>query len=405
MARIRIAGTSGASENTIVFSPAGGHSHNGRNSSLIDSNAYSMYDFSPTFVGTEVNPDRAVRQENNRIALEDTIKRVVNNSVLAPAGIRLEQGSLNGSLIIANTITANQIAANTITADELVSNIVLINNIIRSNNYTAGTGGTGGVGWKISNDGSAEFSNVVVRGNIFSNVGTIGGWTISNTSINSGNTYLYSNGQITNGNFSVSNTGVLTATGASFSGTITGTTTATADLFVREPTGGRFYLTYLLGDYVQIKRTTDSSYSSETGSGAFLGYFNASTVADDSTMVVNSTTPVASGTFVQASSSGNLTATGTITAAAFNGNASSATNATNLVGMAKGFAVVNMVAGSAAVPHGMATIPSTALVTNGDATVLSASFEIDSIDATNINVRQIGGTATIGVRIDWIAFT
>jgi hypothetical protein len=40
MARIRIASTSGASENTIVFSPAGGHSHNGRNSSLIDSTAY-----------------------------------------------------------------------------------------------------------------------------------------------------------------------------------------------------------------------------------------------------------------------------------------------------------------------------------------------------------------------------
>lgn len=238
MARIKIAGTSGSSENTIVFSPAGGHSHNGQNSSLIDSTAYSMYDFSPTFVGTEVNPDRAVRQENNRIALEDTIKRVVNNSVLAPAGIRLEQGSLNGSLIIANTITANQLAANTITAaeifantitadqiasntitaDELVSNIVLVNNIIRSNVFTSGS-----AGWRISNDGTAEFSNVVVRGNIFSNVGTIGGWTLSNTSINSGSTYLYSNGQITNGGFTLSNTGVLTATGANINGVITST--------------------------------------------------------------------------------------------------------------------------------------------------------------------------------------
>ncbi len=238
MARIRIAGTSGASENTIVFSPAGGHSHNGQNSSLIDSTAYSVYDFSPTFVGTEVNPDRAVRQENNRIAFEDLIKRVVNNSVLAPAGIRLEQGSLNGSLIIANTITANQlaantitaaeifantitadqIAANTITADELVSNIVLVNNIIRSNVFTSGS-----AGWRISNDGTAEFSNVVVRGNIFSNVGTIGGWTLSNTSINSGSTYLYSNGQITNGGFTLSSAGVLTATGANINGIITST--------------------------------------------------------------------------------------------------------------------------------------------------------------------------------------
>lgn len=252
MARIRIAGTSGASENTIVFSPAGGHSHNGRNSSLIDSTAYSMYDFSPTFVGTEVNPDRAVRQENNRIALEDTIKRVVNNSVLAPAGIRLEQGSLNGSLIIANTITANQlaantitaaeifantitadqIAANTITADELVSNIVLVNNIIRSNVFTSGS-----AGWRISNDGTAEFSNVVVRGNIFSNVGTIGGWTLDSNSLFSGTktasgSYTPTTGQMTIGSdghisankFRINSDGSLFATGADISGAVTATT-------------------------------------------------------------------------------------------------------------------------------------------------------------------------------------
>jgi hypothetical protein len=180
MARVKIAGTSGASENTIVFSSAGGHSHNGRNSSLIDSTAYSMYDFSPTFVGTEVNPDRAVRQENNRIAFEDVIKRVVNNSVLAPAGIRLEPGSLNGSLIIANTITANQLAANTITASEisagsitadlLSSNIVLINNVISSNNYNANAK----TGWTILSNGYSEFRS-----------GIISNWNFNNTSITS----------------------------------------------------------------------------------------------------------------------------------------------------------------------------------------------------------------------------
>ena len=388
MARIRVSGASGSSENTIVFIPAGGHSHDGVTSSLISTEKYSIYDFSPSFVNSTQSQTRAIRQENNRLAFESLVVNIVNQSVLVPAGIRLTPGTLNASAIIANTITAvhlaantitadeiaantittnqiaantitagdiaantitadqiaantittnqiaantitagdiaantitaDQIASNTITADELVSNVVLVNNIIRSNVYTPGSDG-----WKISNDGTAEFSNVIVRGNIYSNVGTIGGWILSNTSINSGNTYLYSNGQITNGNFSVSSTGVLTATGANFSGTITGNTTSTADLFIREPTGGRFYLTYMLGDYVQVKRT-QSDYSTITGSGAFLGYFNASTVADDATMVVNSTTPVASGTFVQASSSGNLTATGTITAAAFSGNATSA---------------------------------------------------------------------------------
>jgi hypothetical protein len=259
MARIRIAGTSGASENTIVFSPAGGHSHNGRNSSLIDSTAYSVYDFSPTFVGTEVNPDRAVRQENNRIAFEDLIKRVVNNSVLAPAGIRLEPGSLNGSLIIANTITANQLAANTITADEIAagtitatqlsSNIILVNNIIRINNYNGTIAANGAItangntGWAITSFGSAEFSNAVIRGNVTANAGSIGGWTINSNSITAGSTTLFStgaatfgntaiaaNGQITNGGYTLSNTGVLTATGANISGSITATTlTATTN--------------------------------------------------------------------------------------------------------------------------------------------------------------------------------
>jgi hypothetical protein len=269
MARIRIASTSGASENTIVFSPAGGHSHNGRNSSLIDSTAYSIYDFSPTFVGTEVNPDRAVRQENNRIAFEDLIKRVVNNSVLAPAGIRLEPGSLNGSLIIANTITANQLAANTITAsqisagtitaNELSSNIVLINNRIVSQNWngtiqangTIFSNGIGSAGWAITNThavfdstlirgsiaanslltpnltisntgaitstsfnvtagGNVTATNANITGSITSGSGTIGGWTIDTARIYGGSTYLYSNGSMAIGATTLASNGRIT---------------------------------------------------------------------------------------------------------------------------------------------------------------------------------------------------
>ena len=275
MARIRIASSSGASENTIVFSPAGGHSHNGRNSSLIDSTAYSVYDFSPTFVGTEVNPDRAVRQENNRIAFEDLIKRVVNNSVLAPAGIRLEPGSLNGSLIIANTITANQLAANTITAseisagtitaNELSSNIVLINNRITSQNWNGiiESNGTisniGTVGWAITSAGEAVFDSSKIRGSVAANSlltpnlvisntgaitstsfnvtaggnvtatnanitgsitsgsGTIGGWTIDTARIYGGSTYLYSNGSMAIGATTIAANGQITNGGYTLS--------------------------------------------------------------------------------------------------------------------------------------------------------------------------------------------
>lgn len=185
MARIRqtISGSTGASENSIVFFPSGGHSHNGQNSSLIDTTVYSVYDFSPTFIGTDINRDRAIRQESNRIAFEELIKRVVNSSVLEPAGIRLEPGAFNGNIIRANTITANEISANTITADELVSNIILVNNIIQSNNYSSGSSG-----WIISNTGSAEFNNVTVRGTVVASNGTIGGWTLNTNSVYSATT-------------------------------------------------------------------------------------------------------------------------------------------------------------------------------------------------------------------------
>lgn len=371
MARIRqtISGSTGASENSIVFFPAGGHSHNGKNSTLIDTTAYSVYDFSPTFVGTDVNRDRSIRQESNRIAFEDLIKRVVNSSVLEPAGIRLNPGTFNGNVINANTITADQIAANTITADELVSNIVLINNVIRSSNYAAGS-----AGWIISNTGSAEFNQVTVRGTIEATSGNIAGWTINTSNITGGSTILYSNGyinaaagsftgtisaasgniagwtinssnitggsttlnsngtvvfgnttifsngKITNGNFTVEANGKMTATGANFSGSITGTTTAVADVFIRESTGGNYFLTYLLGDYFQVKRT-QSDYSTVTGTGAFLGYYNASSGADETYLVLNTLSPwpSAGGAYAYIKNDGTIATTGAISGSTYNG--------------------------------------------------------------------------------------
>jgi|688.fasta_scaffold00117_60 hypothetical protein len=281
MARIRIASTSGASENTIVFSPAGGHSHNGRNSSLIDSTAYSIYDFSPTFVGTEVNPDRSVRQENNRIAFEDLIKRVVNNSVLAPAGIRLEPGSLNGSLIIANTITANQLAANTITAaeisagtitaNELSSNIVLINNRITSQNWNGiiesngSISNIGTVGWAITSAGEAVFDSSKIRGSVAANSLLTPNLTISNT------------GAISSTSFNVTAGGNVTATNANITGTITsgsgaigGWTIDTARIY-----GGSTYL-YSNGS-MAIGATTIASNGQITNGGYTLSAAGALT--------------------------------------------------------------------------------------------------------------------------------
>lgn len=193
------------SENGVSFFGAGGHSHNGVNSTLIDTNSYSIFDFKLGYVGS---PTRISAQQTNMTALEDWVVRTINSKVLQPAGITLSPNTLNGKSIQvntitavqlqANTITADEIAANTITANELVSNIVLVNNSIQSAVYS-----TGSSGWRISNTGSAEFNDVTVRGNIFSGSGTIGRFAISNTDLVSSDVTnpnyriaLYGNGRV-----------------------------------------------------------------------------------------------------------------------------------------------------------------------------------------------------------------
>lgn len=158
-------------ENSIIFRKTNGHSHNGTNSSLIDTSKYSVFDFA-TFTSNENSePSRNIRQENNKILLKKFIVSSVEEVVLRPQGILIPDG----------TVTAAKIVAGSITSNELTSDLVLVNNIIKSNNYIAGT-----TGWIIASNGSAEFSNVTVRGTIVSNTGTIGGWTVDSNSIYSG---------------------------------------------------------------------------------------------------------------------------------------------------------------------------------------------------------------------------
>jgi hypothetical protein len=286
MARIRTSGVSGSSENSIIFIPAGGHSHDGVTSSLISTEKYSIYDFSPSFVNSTQSQTRAIRQENNRLAFESLVVNIVNQSVLVPAGIRLNPGTLNASAIIANTITAvhiaantitaDEIAANTITADELVSNIILVNNIIRSNSFQSGVGGNG---WQIEYDGSAEFNDVVVRGNVFSTVGSIGGWTLSSNSLASGtgsttlysngaavlgNTTIAANGQITNNSFTVSSTGSVTST----SGRIGPFTLSSSGLTNVTDSG------YSQSNFMRVQNYGDVTIFSNPSSGAHSGAFH-----------------------------------------------------------------------------------------------------------------------------------
>lgn len=61
----------------------------------------------------------------------------------------------------------------------------------RSPNFVSGS-----TGWQISEDGSAEFNDVVVRGTLYATVGEIGGWTINADNITGGNAVLHSSGYL-----------------------------------------------------------------------------------------------------------------------------------------------------------------------------------------------------------------
>lgn len=133
--------TGAVSESGIVFFSSGGHNHDGINSSIIDSTKYSMFDFGFGIVGS--NQDRIQRQIINQNGFKNFIIQTVNDSVLEPAGIVLQDDTINSRNIIAGSITAIEIATNTITANNIAANTITGNEIaaqtITANNIATGT--------------------------------------------------------------------------------------------------------------------------------------------------------------------------------------------------------------------------------------------------------------------------
>lgn len=129
------------SESGIVYFSAGGHSHDGVGSSIIDTSKYSIFDFGFGIVGT--NTDRVNKQIINEDAFRNFIIKTVNESVLEPAGVVLQDniinsrniiaGSITSNEIAANTITGNNIAAGTITADLIDANALIVSSILLNN--------------------------------------------------------------------------------------------------------------------------------------------------------------------------------------------------------------------------------------------------------------------------------
>ena len=144
-------------EGQVTFKKVQGHSHDGLTSTLIDTSKYSIFDFAVAENGKDTARKRT--QENNVRMLKTFIIDTIEGRVLKPTGIAIQ----------ANAITAREIVSGTITANELSSNIVLVNNIIRSNNYINNTGTY--IGWAIFSNGTANFNNVNIRGNLATGAG------------------------------------------------------------------------------------------------------------------------------------------------------------------------------------------------------------------------------------------
>jgi hypothetical protein len=138
-------------ETGIAFFSAGGHSHDGINSSIIDTTKYSIFDFNFGLIST--NSARINNQTKNEKAFRDFIMKVINQSVLEPAGVVLQDNIINARNIIAGSITADEIAANTITANNIAAGTIVADlisagtitgdliaaNTITANNITANT--------------------------------------------------------------------------------------------------------------------------------------------------------------------------------------------------------------------------------------------------------------------------
>lgn len=145
------------SEGQVTFKGVQGHKHDGILSTLIDTSKYSIFDF--IVAENAKDSDRARNQANRKEMLKTFIISTVEDRVLKPTGIALQ----------ANSITAREIVSGTITADQLSSNIILVNNIIRSSNYINNTGTYSG--WAIFSNGTANFNNVNIRGNLATGAG------------------------------------------------------------------------------------------------------------------------------------------------------------------------------------------------------------------------------------------
>ncbi|BDR08252.1 DUF1983 domain-containing protein [Comamonas thiooxydans] len=111
------------------------------------------------------------------------------NGVVVPAGVYMDAAYINNVTALwarFGNLVADTIQATSISVTKLTGGNLSVGSWINSSNYV-----TGSTGWSINANGKAEFSDVTVRGTIYSSAGTIGGITINGNGLNSGGFWGY----------------------------------------------------------------------------------------------------------------------------------------------------------------------------------------------------------------------
>ncbi|KWT67785.1 host specificity factor TipJ family phage tail protein [Comamonas testosteroni] len=111
------------------------------------------------------------------------------NGVSVPAGVYMDAAYINNVTALwarFGNLVADTIQATSISVTKLTGGSMSVGSYINSSNYVSGS-----TGWSINSNGQAEFSQVTVRGAIYSTVGTIGGITINGNGLNVGGFWSY----------------------------------------------------------------------------------------------------------------------------------------------------------------------------------------------------------------------
>lgn len=81
----------GTPESGVFFFKTNGHSHDGQNSSFIDTNNYSIFDFSISLIATNKDPKINLRRTNNELIFKRYIMNIVYKDIGADLIARIKK--------------------------------------------------------------------------------------------------------------------------------------------------------------------------------------------------------------------------------------------------------------------------------------------------------------------------